>query len=122
MFVGRKQELDSLEQCFRDKRAKIVTVYGRRRIGKSYLIEHFVRGKKCLRFEGLESQKTPTQIKYFVHDLAKQLGDDVLAHAEFDHWENVFEYLTDFMSHTNEKWIIFFDEFQWLAANQGRLV
>ncbi|MBF0314923.1 MAG: ATP-binding protein [Oligoflexia bacterium] len=122
MFVGRNHELKQLEQAYHATTSKLVAIYGRRRIGKSFLVEHFTKNKRLLVFEGLENETTPLQITQFTHDLALQLKDKVLLHVHFNTWEMVFDYLTDFFSKQNHKWVLFLDEFQWLAANQGRLV
>ncbi len=123
MFVGRKNELKELERLSKSPSAKLAVIYGRRRIGKSSLIEHFAIGKTCLQFEGLEGEETPEQIKSFTNDLIKQINDPILKSVNFRSWEEVFTYLTIHLKKNKKrKIILFFDEFQWLAANQSSLV
>lgn len=45
-FIGRKEELDALEKLYETEGFQMMVVYGRRRIGKSTLLSHFIRGKK----------------------------------------------------------------------------
>ena len=40
-IIGRKRERDELNQCILSKRPEFVAVYGRRRVGKTYLIKEF---------------------------------------------------------------------------------
>ena len=47
MFVGRERELASLEALWRKSTSSLVTVSGRRRIGKSTLVEMFAAQSKC---------------------------------------------------------------------------
>lgn len=47
-FIGRKEELDALEKLYETEGFQMMVVYGRRRIGKSTLLSHFIRGKSYL--------------------------------------------------------------------------
>ena len=42
MFIGRKRELDMLEEAYSSKKSELVAIYGRRRIGKSALIRQYI--------------------------------------------------------------------------------
>lgn len=121
-FVGRNQELHDLDQLYKAKESKLAVLYGRRRIGKSCLVDHFMLGKKHLRFEGLEQGRTKAQIAQFIFDLSKQTDDELLKQVKLNSWEPVFDYLTKLFSQTKDKYILFMDEFQWLAVNQSKLV
>ena len=122
VFVGRSIETKELTQLYRSEGAKLVVLYGRRRVGKSTLIEHFMLDKNHLRFEGLEHQRTLSQISYFAQDLATQCADPILQRSKLASWLPLFDYLTQWLSKQTKKSIIFFDEFQWLAANKSSLV
>jgi uncharacterized protein len=122
MFVGRNEELTELNHLYKAKTSKLAVLYGRRRIGKSFLIEHFCKNKSLIRFEGLEGEETPAQIKSFTNDLIKQINDPILKSVHFKNWIEVFDYLTTYLAKEKTKTILFFDEFQWLAAGHGTLV
>jgi hypothetical protein len=49
MWINRENELKALEKRFGSKRAESLILYGRRRVGKSELIEHFLKNKPGLR-------------------------------------------------------------------------
>lgn len=53
-FIGRRQEVRRLEEMAGQPGAKIIIVYGRRRIGKTELLEQTLRERNILKFEGLE--------------------------------------------------------------------
>lgn len=55
MFVGRKQELTTLERLYRSDAFQMPVVYGRRRVGKTSLIAEFVKGKPVIFFSARES-------------------------------------------------------------------
>jgi len=55
MFIGRERELASLTQLYNSDKFEFVVLYGRRRVGKTALINHFIDGKKAIYFMGVES-------------------------------------------------------------------
>ena len=122
MFIGRKQELELLNKTFEKKGSQLAVIYGRRRVGKSALIREFSKKKRCLKFEGLEGERTKEQIENFTYDLQKQIQDPILKNVKFDNWQSVFDYLTGHIQKSDQKLILFFDEFPWMSASQGRLV
>lgn len=121
-FIGRKNELSALDKLYQTQEGRLVVIYGRRRIGKSRLIEQFIRGKKYFRFEGLENARTKAQIGQFMGDFGLQLKNPLLKETSINSWIPVLDYLTQFFSEHQEKYILFLDEFQWLCANQSKLV
>ena len=122
LFIGRNTELEELNHLYSMKSSKLVVLYGRRRVGKSALIEAFVADKPNLQFEGLEGVTTPGQISQFMDDLSLQLNDPILARTKLDRWNLVFDYLTKYFTQSKKKHVLFLDEFQWLAANQSKLI
>ena len=55
MFIGREKELDALEKLYKSGKFEFVVIYGRRRVGKTALINHFIDDKKAIYFTGVES-------------------------------------------------------------------
>ena len=51
-FVGRVRELETLERVYASGQSQFFPIYGRRRIGKTELILHFLRGKPALFYHG----------------------------------------------------------------------
>ena len=51
MFVGRKKELDALNSRYKSNRKEFGVLYGRRRIGKSSILNEFLKGKKGILFQ-----------------------------------------------------------------------
>ena len=127
---GREDELARLKEKYSSKKSELIVIYGRRRVGKSSLIQSFINRRRtsttkqalALTFEGLENQKTPAQIKHFTARLKAQIKDPLLQRVEFENWSEVFDFLTTYFSEQKEKTIVAFDEFQWMAANQTKLV
>ena len=55
MFIGRERELDSLNKLYQTDEFEFVVLYGRRRVGKTALINHFIADKPAIYFMGVES-------------------------------------------------------------------
>lgn len=125
MFYGRAAELNALADLYHRPKGGLVVVYGRRRIGKSTLIKQFAKDKNALKFEGLEKQPTSAQIEHFSNELKNQLKENhLLQKANFEAWPELFDFLTEYMRglKSDKKVILVFDEFQWMAASQSKLV
>ena len=126
MFVGRKKEIKKLEQAYESNNSQLAVIYGRRRIGKSRLIKHFVKNKKeSFLFEGIENLNTADQIKHFANEISKSINDNLVNKVNFSSWEDIFNYFTEKVvkqKNRKKKLIISFDEIQWMAANRSKLI
>lgn len=113
-FVGRTRELDLLRDLLKKKTASLVVIKGRRRIGKSRLVQEFAKDKKYYVFSGLAPTVNTTdqsQRNEFSKQLAYQTGlPDVLA----DDWSKLFLLLADKVK--NGRFIILFDEISWMGS------
>lgn len=122
MIIGRKQEIYELNNDYDRNESSLVVIYGRRRIGKSSLVEYYANKKPFLSFEALEGIAKPKQIEHFISQLNVQIEDEFLSQMKFTKWDEVFRYLTEKLKQSKKKHVLFFDEFQWMAANQSSLV
>ena len=73
-FVGRKIELQTLAKLSAKAEASLLIVYGRRRIGKTALIEKAFEKNSLLKFEGLEEGGQGVQIQHFMDTLSNILA------------------------------------------------
>ena len=55
MFIGRDKELNMLDRLYLSDQFEFVVIYGRRRVGKTTLINQFIDDKKAIYFMGVES-------------------------------------------------------------------
>ena len=114
-FVGRKKELEILERLRLKKSSSLAVVWGRRRIGKSTLVEEFLKGKKAWSFSGIPPQTHKTsqeEIDYFVKQMARNIGMPELKTAD---WAEVFWHLGN-QAQKEKDIIIFFDEISWMGS------
>ncbi len=119
---GRQSEYDLLNKNFKNIKSSLIAIYGRRRVGKSYFLNKYSSLKHGLYFEGLEDQNTPDQIIHFKNTLFDQTKDPLLQNMVFKNWSDVFNYLNHYFKNKSDKKVIVFDEFQWMAASQSKLI
>lgn len=126
MFIGRIYELQQLEDKYKSGKSELAVIYGRRRIGKSSLVEKFAENKEFFfKFEGIEGEKTKGQMASFVKIMEKYIDDSFLSKIQFDSWHTLFDYLTEKLvdnKKRKKKLILFLDEVQWLAVRRSKLI
>lgn len=123
MIIGRKTELASLERAFASQEAQFVTIYGRRRVGKTFLIRTFFKSKQCifLHVTGLQKGTQKEQLINFTQALSDVFnqGNPLKTPAN---WREALEMLTKYLAATKEKVILFFDELPWMATRRSGLM
>ena len=90
-FVSRKFEINKLTQISSAQHSSIIIVYGRRRIGKTELIEQTLAKRNLLKFEGLEGYKEDQQMQFVVDQLASYAKEPLLQQINIKNWIQVFE-------------------------------
>jgi uncharacterized protein len=118
-FIGRKRELQFLTQALDSKASAFVPIYGRRRVGKSELILELLRGRRALYLVGKKAP-APLQLKELLREAAHILAEPLIAELPADDWKRALLEITARWPR-DEKIILAFDEFQWLAAADGSL-
>ncbi len=123
-MVGRIEERKLLDEALDSSQSELVAVYGRRRIGKTYLIrEHFA---KQIIFEtsGLFQGQLKEQLRHFASNLksASQINFDLKTPQD---WFEAFEMLKSYIilqKKIHTKKVIFLDEVPWMATPKSRFL
>ncbi len=125
-IIGRKCEIETLERIFKSKKSEFVAIYGRRRIGKSYLVNE-VFGKKIAfkvvgtyMREGDKNYETyrRLQLDHF-HDSLCLAGFD-RSEAKATCWREAFLQLRKLLEGLkSRRKVVFIDELPWLAGPQS---
>ncbi|MBQ5487251.1 MAG: ATP-binding protein [Clostridia bacterium] len=111
MFIGRERELASLTRLYNSDRFEFVVLYGRRRVGKTALINHFINGKKAIYFMGVESNA-----KQNLENFSKSIieyASGIEAETSFASFQAALE--TVFRLSENERIILAIDEYPYVA-------
>jgi AAA+ ATPase superfamily predicted ATPase len=119
-FIGRKEELKTLEAIGNSKTASLLIVYGRRRVGKTELIEHAYSKRNLLKFEGIEGYSQDKQQKIVMQQLAEYAQEPLLRDVSVKNWIDVFKYLHQYTQ--KGKWTLYFEEVQWLSNYEDDFV
>lgn len=113
MFIGRETELNFLEDRYKEKRAQLIVLYGRRRVGKTETLREFCKGKPHIFFSCTQSTDKVQLVKF-----SKQLLlEDIPAKqyiSEFEDWEKAFRAILD-LPYGEKKKLIVIDEFPYMC-------
>lgn len=124
-IIGRTGEKEQLKELLESKKAEFIAVYGRRRVGKSYLIKNYVDTFPCVFFHvtGIQKGAKKAQLEVF----AKEVGAGFYKGAPItirQRWMDAFQDLADAIAKVprNKKIVLFFDEFPWLVTHRSDLM
>lgn len=124
-IIGRLREQKLLRELINSTRSEFIAIYGRRRVGKTYLIKNLVEKMPCTFFHvtGIQEGTLADQLEEF----AIQIGRTFYNNAPITNrqrWKDAFEDLTQAINKISkeEKVILFFDEFPWMATPRSKLV
>ncbi|MDR1473865.1 MAG: ATP-binding protein [Lactobacillales bacterium] len=92
MFVGRENELSQLEVMYQENRFHMVIVYGRRRVGKTTLIRHFIQNKRALIFSAEEVSES-FNLQLFAKKLREFFNIPPMI-PNFTTWREALEYVS----------------------------
>ena len=119
-MIARKQELESLQWDLEKKESQFVAVYGRRRVGKTYLVRQFFKDSFAFFHTGLQKGNLNDQLVAFRDSLVKYGYSDCPALTS---WREAFGCLERLVSQCrNKKKVIFIDELPWMDTPQSKLV
>ncbi|WEV67354.1 ATP-binding protein [Bifidobacterium sp. ESL0769] len=123
MFIGRKQELQDLEALYARKDYEMVVIYGRRRVGKTSLIDEFVRGKQVLYVTALQ-QSSKLNLELFSQEVYRCFGIPE-GTPGFADWRSALNYVVararEVKAGTRKPFIFVFDEFPYAAQAEPAL-
>lgn len=119
-FVGRKEELKRLNEICSEHGSKILVVYGRRRVGKTELLEQTLRNRGLLKFEGRENRTELQQMQFVMEQLASYVGQPLLGRLPVKDWVDVFKEIAEWTK--KGCWTVYFEEVQGLANYQTDFV
>ena len=119
--IGRSAEWTRLEECMSEKTAQLVVVYGRRRVGKTFLINEFFDNAFTFKLTGAYGKPTEHQLRNFIAEFNRRTGETRDIPSD---WVQAFEYLREYLEDKtiSGRKIVFFDEMPWLdTSNSGFL-
>ena len=111
-LIGREEELRELEGHAQSGKPEFLVVYGRRRVGKTFLIREHFKNEFFFEHTGLASGSAAAQLTEFNKSLRRTRGG---AHGDAAGWPEAFDCLREHIEHSDlERKIIFIDELPWM--------
>ena len=117
-FIGREPELEALDRELAQKRPSLLIVYGRRRVGKSRLLQEAVSGRPFVYFQA-SRETTVLNIEALKRAIATALGADPLL-AGLSGWEGILHYLAG-AAKLHPGLAVIIDEFSYLSDGDPAL-
>lgn len=127
-MIGRKREREELENLYRSKKAELVAIYGRRRVGKTFLVDETFKDRMTFYHAGLspvdmENKKNNTkqQLRQFYYSLLRYGMKKT--HIPHD-WLEAFFMLEQLLDEkqSKEKLVVFLDELPWLDTPRSGFI
>ena len=132
MIVGRKEEIRKLNELYDSDSAELVAIYGRRRVGKTYLVDECFEGRICFRHSGLSpiDEKEDVAIATRMRDQLEHFHRSLVLHGWKDarkpgSWLEAFYMLEDLLleKYTDkDRILVFIDEIQWLDTPRAKFM
>jgi AAA+ ATPase superfamily predicted ATPase len=125
MFIGRERETGVLKEAINSERAEFVAVWGRRRVGKTYMIEQVSEKSKGIFFSvmGLKNGKLAEQLELFTREVSRVFYNQAPLETP-RRWLDMFALLTDALQkkRDDEPIILFLDELPWMDSRNSKLL
>ena len=120
--IGRYEAKAILDNAFEDYKASLVTVLGRRRVGKTYLVKTYMWEKMSFVYYGIHNVTTEVQLQKFTEALSLQLNNKKALAVPAD-WFAAFDMLgTLLLKKRSKKLVIFLDEFPWMQTPKSNFL
>lgn len=119
-IIGRLQEQQELRQCYESGKPEFVAVYGRRRIGKTFLVRQYFNDNFDFYTTGMFGASRVEQTTLFCNQLNKYSKG---SYPMVDNWFAAFDLLKNYLSALKKKRIlVFIDELPWLDSAKSRFL
>ena len=127
-LIGRRKESEQLEKLYLGRKAEFVAVFGRRRVGKTFLVDEVLQGKITFRHAGLspvdevgQANNLPKQLQHFYQSLL--LHGMRKSHCP-KNWLEAFFMLEMFLQQQDngKRQVVFLDELPWLDTPRSGFV
>ena len=118
-MVGRVEERKSLDKILKKNSSSFLAVTGRRRIGKTYLIDSYFKKNMCFRMTGIQNASNEEQLTNFATKLAEHTQVPILYSPK--NWQEAFFQLKTYLQSLDKrsKKVIFIDELPWIATSKS---
>jgi len=119
-IIGRVNEIEILEYCYNSMQSEFVAVYGRRRIGKTFLVRELFKDRITFYASGIFNETTENQLNLWNREIVGFNYEEI---KDADNWLDAFINLNTIIEKSSlkdnkQKKVIFLDEVSWFAGNK----
>ncbi len=119
-FIGREKEINLIKKTFDSNKNEFVAIYGRRRIGKTYLMRYVLGDEYDFYYTGIYKQTKANQLIKFEMTLSKYGHKPA---SSFKNWFEAFESLKEYLLSLNKnKVCVFIDELPWMDSKNSNFI
>ncbi|PWK27653.1 hypothetical protein LV89_01544 [Arcicella aurantiaca] len=113
-MIGRDNQIQQLKEALSSEKSSFIAVTGRRRVGKTYLIEEIYKKHLCLTITGIQGGDLKMQMVNFSQKIAEVSSMPIVPNPK--NWQEVFTLLKTYLQSlsTKKKHVIFLDELPWI--------
>lgn len=120
ILIGRTEEIDILNKYIASEKNELVAVYGRRRVGKTYLVKETLGDRFDYSFTGMYQETSKTQRMQFQKEINRRTGIKRKTPADwFEAFDNLKEYL---LSLNKSTVVVFLDELPWIDTPRSNFL
>ena len=121
-LIGRKTEIADLQRCYKSQKSEFVIVYGRRRIGKTFLVRSFFNDTYSFYYVGSHNISQEQQLENF--SLALQKYGKSPFRPVLRNWFEAFDALSKLLEALpqKERKVVFIDEMPWIDSHKSTFV
>lgn len=121
-MIGRKKEIEKIQRLTASTRSEFLAVTGRRRVGKTFLIDTVLRARYCFSMTGIQNGSMMAQLVNFGVKLSEY--DGTFAPQTPRDWQSAFLQLKAYLRtlDRDKKHVIFLDELPWMATPKSGFV
>jgi len=120
-IIGRKKEINDLKSYYNSGRPELIAIYGRRRVGKTFLVDTLFGEEFSFRVTGMSNVTRKDQLKNFNISLKKYSGK---SYTDADDWIDAFQQLADYLENNDhgKRQVIFIDELPWFDTHKSKFL
>jgi len=121
-IIGRDDQKAELDNMLLSNKSEFVAVYGRRRVGKTFLIREYLFNNTVFHLTGIANVNTTTQLSNFHKTFLKYYSGKV-PKSEPKDWFDAFEILAELVNKSKiKRKVVFIDELPWLDTPKSNFV
>ena len=125
-IIGRENEIEKLNKLLSSKQSEFLAIYGRRRVGKTFLIRQHFKNNLVFDFSGTKDISITQQLSNFFDEYLNRTKGQRETKMPTS-WHEAFKYLANFIRaeselNPNQKLVVFIDEMPWIDTPKSEFI